>query len=86
VRSPSAPDRSRGVRGEGAEDPGHHDVVQSSPIDGWVGNVGEDVVIEGVAMKREMHELAPPLVVERQGFQNDRDHRSYVLETVNLCM
>jgi hypothetical protein len=49
--------------GEGVEDPCHHDVVQSSPIDGWIGDVGEDVVVEGVAMKREKHEVTPPLVV-----------------------
>jgi hypothetical protein len=72
--------------GEGAEDPGHHDVVQSSPIDEWISDVGEDVVIKGVAMKREKHEVAPPLVVERRGFPNDRDHRSYVLEAGSLRM
>jgi hypothetical protein len=44
--------------GEGAEDPCHHDVVQSSPIDRRIDNVGE-----GVATKREKHEIAPPLVV-----------------------
>jgi hypothetical protein len=49
--------------GEGVEDPCHHDVVQSSPIDGRIGDVGEDVVIECVATKHEKHEVAPPLVV-----------------------
>jgi hypothetical protein len=44
------------------------------------------MVIEGVAMKREKHEVMPPLVVRRQGFQNDHDHRSYVLEADSLCM
>jgi hypothetical protein len=72
--------------GEGVEDPGHHDVVQSSPIDGWIGDVREEMVIEGVATKREKHEVVPPLVVGRQGFQNDHDHRSYVLEVSSLCM
>jgi hypothetical protein len=72
------------LRGEGAEDPCHHDVVQSSPIDGWIGDVGEDVVVEGVATKREKHEVAPPLVVGRGGFQNDRDHRLYILEAGGL--
>jgi hypothetical protein len=48
---------------EGADDPCHHNVVQSSPIDGWIDNIGEDVVIEDVAMKREEHEVAPLLVV-----------------------
>jgi hypothetical protein len=51
--------------GEGVEDPGHHDAVQSSPIDGRIGDVGEDVVVEGIATKREKHEVAPPLVVGR---------------------
>jgi hypothetical protein len=72
--------------GEGVEDPGHHDVVQFSPIDGRIGDVGEDMVIEGVAMKREKHEAAPPLVVGRRGFQNHCDHRSYVFEVSSLCM
>jgi ABC-type transporter Mla subunit MlaD len=49
--------------GEGAEDLCHHDVVQSSPIDGWIGDVGDDVVVEGVAMKHEKDEVASPLVV-----------------------
>jgi hypothetical protein len=39
-----------------------------------IGDVGEDMVVQGVAMKREKHEVAPPLVVGRQGFQNDLDH------------
>jgi hypothetical protein len=51
--------------GEGAEDPGHHDVVQSSPIDGRIGDIREDMVIEGVATKREKHEVTPLLVVEQ---------------------
>jgi hypothetical protein len=42
------------------------------------------VVIEGVATKREKHEVAPLLVVGQQGFQNDHDHRSYVLEAGSL--
>jgi hypothetical protein len=37
-------------------------------------------------MKREKNEVVPPLVVGRQGFQNDRDHRSYVLKVGSLCM
>jgi hypothetical protein len=68
MRSPSAPERSRGAWGEGAEDPGHHDVIQSSPIDGRIGDVREDVIAEGIAMKREKPEVAPLLVVRRQGF------------------
>jgi hypothetical protein len=67
--------------GQGAEDPCHHDAVQSSPRDGWISDIGEDVVIEGIATKREKHEVAPPLVVGRRWFQDDRDHRSYTLET-----
>jgi hypothetical protein len=51
------------LRGKGAKDLGHRDVVQSSPIDGRICNVGEDVVIEGVAMKCEKHEVASLLVV-----------------------
>jgi hypothetical protein len=35
--------------GEGAQDPGQHDVVQPSPIGGHVNDVGEDVVVEGIA-------------------------------------
>jgi hypothetical protein len=69
---------------EGIEDLGHHDVVQSNPIDGWIIDVGEDVVIEGVAMKHEKHEVVSPLVVGRRGFQNHRDHQSYVLEAGSL--
>jgi hypothetical protein len=45
--------------GEGAKDPCHHDVAQSSPIDGQIGDVGENVVIQGIATKREKHEVAP---------------------------
>jgi hypothetical protein len=37
------------------------------------------VAIGGVETKREKHEVVPPLVVRRRGFQNDSDHRSYVL-------
>jgi hypothetical protein len=48
---------------ESAEDLGHHDVVQSSPIDGRISDVGEDVVIESIATKREKHGVTPPLVV-----------------------
>jgi hypothetical protein len=66
-------------RGEGAENPCHHGVVQSSTTSGRIDDVEEDMVVEGVAMKREKHEVAPPLVVGRRGFQNDRDHRSYIL-------
>jgi hypothetical protein len=73
-------------RGEGVEDPCHHDVVQSGPINGWISGVGEDVVIQGVSTKYEKHEVALPLVVGLQGFQNDRDHRSYVLDAGNLCV
>jgi hypothetical protein len=51
------------LRGEGAEDSGHHDVVQSSPIDGLIGDVGEDMAVEGIVMKREKHEVVPPLIV-----------------------
>jgi hypothetical protein len=54
--------------GEDAEDPRHHDVVQSSSIDRRIGDIGEDVVVEGVAAKREKHEVTPPLVVRRRGF------------------
>jgi hypothetical protein len=69
------------LRGQGVEDRCHHDVVQSSPIDGRISDIGEDVVVEGVATKREKHEVASPLVVRRRWFQDDRDHRSYILET-----
>jgi hypothetical protein len=70
-------------RGEGAEDPCHHDVVQSSSIDGWIGDVREDMVVQGIAMKREKHKVTSPLKVGRWGFQNDHDHRSYVLDVDN---
>jgi hypothetical protein len=53
--------------GEGAEDLGHHDDIQSSLIDGWISDIREDVVIEGVATKCEKHEVAPPLVVRQRG-------------------
>jgi hypothetical protein len=69
--------------GEGAEDPGHHDAVQSSTIDGWIDDIGEDVAIEGIATK---HEVEPPLVVGCRGLQNNHDHRSYVLEVGSLRM
>jgi hypothetical protein len=72
--------------GEGTEDPGHHDVVQSSLIDERISDVREDVVVKGIATKREKHEVASPLVVGRRGFQNNRDHGSYVLEVGSLCM
>jgi hypothetical protein len=51
--------------GEGAEDPCHHDVVQSSPIDGWIGDVGEDVVVQGIATKCEKHEVTPSFVLRQ---------------------
>jgi hypothetical protein len=44
------------------------------------------VVIEGVVMKHETHEVTPPLVVGRRGFQNDHDHWSYILEADRLAM
>jgi hypothetical protein len=72
--------------GEGSEDPCHHDVVQSSPIDGWICDIREDMVIKGIAMKHEEHEVMPPLVVGRRGFQNDRDHRSYIFEAGSLSV
>jgi hypothetical protein len=56
------------LRGEGAEDPGHHNVVQSIPIDERINNNGEDMVVEGVMTKREKHVVTPPLVVRRRGF------------------
>jgi hypothetical protein len=63
----------------GEEDLCPHDAVQSSPIDGQIGDVKEDVVVEGIAIKHEEHEIVSPLVVGQRGFQNDRDHRSYIL-------
>jgi hypothetical protein len=39
--------------GEGAEDLCHHDFVQSNPIDGGFGDVGEDMVVQGVVTKCE---------------------------------
>jgi hypothetical protein len=74
------------LEGEGVENPCHHDDVQSSPIYEWIGDAREDVVVQGVATKHEKHEVAPPLVVGRRGFQNDRDHRSYVMEAGNMRM
>jgi hypothetical protein len=56
------------LRGEGVEDLGHYDIVQSSPIDRRISDVGEDVVVRGVATKCEKHEVMPPLVVGRRGF------------------
>jgi hypothetical protein len=72
--------------GQGTEDPCHHDAVQSSPIDGRISDIREDMVVESVATKREKHEVTPPLVVGRRWFQDDRDHRSYILETGSLRM
>jgi hypothetical protein len=74
------------LRGEGAKDLGHHDVVQSSPIDGWIGDVGDDVAVKGIVMKRKKHEVASLLVVGRRGLQNNHDHQSYVLEAGSLRM
>jgi hypothetical protein len=42
------------------------------------------VVVQGVAIKCEKHEVTPPLIVGQRGFQNDRDHRSYILEVGSL--
>jgi hypothetical protein len=56
---------SWGSREKGVEDPCHNDVVQSSPKDEQISDVREDVAIQDVATKREMHEIAPPLVVAR---------------------
>jgi hypothetical protein len=71
-------------RGEGAEDPCHHNAIQPSPIDGQTSDIGEDIVVQGVSMKCEKDEITPPLVVGRRGFQNDCDHRSYVLDVGSL--
>jgi hypothetical protein len=60
--------------GEGDEDPDHHNVVQSSLIDGRIGDIGEDVVVKGVATKCEKYEVVPPHVIGRRGFHNDRNH------------
>jgi hypothetical protein len=74
------------LRREDAKDPCYHDVVQSNTIDRRIGDIGEDMVVEGVATKCDKHEVAPPLVVGRRGFQNNRDHGSYVLEAGSLRM
>jgi hypothetical protein len=50
---------------KGVEDPCHNDVVQSGPKDERISDIEEDVAIQGVATKREMHEIASPLVVAR---------------------
>jgi hypothetical protein len=50
-------------RGEGVEDPCHHDVIQPNPIGGQINDDGEDVVIQAIAMKREKHDVTPLLVV-----------------------
>jgi hypothetical protein len=50
-------------RGEGVDDPCQHDVVQSSLIDERISDIREDVVVQGVAIECEKHEVAPPLVV-----------------------
>jgi hypothetical protein len=71
-------------RGEGVKDPCHHDDVQSSPIDKWIGNVRDDMVIKDIATKCEKHKVASPLIVERRGFQNNRDNWSYVLEAGSM--
>jgi hypothetical protein len=44
------------------------------------------VVVKGIVTKREKHEVAPLFVVGQRVFQNDRDHRSYVLEADILHM
>jgi hypothetical protein len=69
---------------EGTEDPCHQDVFQPSPIYGRIGDVREDVIVHGVSTKCEKHEVAPPLVVGRREFQNDRNRRSYVLDVGSL--
>jgi hypothetical protein len=66
--------------GGNAKDPCHQDAIQSSPIDGRIG----DIFIQAVETKHEKHGVAPLLIVERQGFQNDRVHRLYVLDADNL--
>jgi hypothetical protein len=67
------PERSCGVWGEGVKDPCLYDAIQPSPIGGRIGDVGEDVVVQGVSMKCEKHEATPPLVVGRRGFQNNHN-------------
>jgi hypothetical protein len=51
------------LEGEGTEDPSQNDVVQSSPIDVQINDVEVGVVVEGIATKREKHEVVAPLVV-----------------------
>jgi hypothetical protein len=62
------------LKGEGAKDPCHHAAIQSSPIDGRIEDVREDMLIQGVATKHEGNEVTLPLVVGRRGFQNNHDH------------
>jgi hypothetical protein len=50
-------------RGEGVEDPCHHNVVQPNPISGQIGDIREDVVVQGVSMKHEKHKVAPSYVL-----------------------
>jgi hypothetical protein len=52
-------------QGKGVRESCHHDVVQSSPIDRQISDIRDDVVVQGVVMKREKHEVVPPLVVGR---------------------
>jgi hypothetical protein len=70
--------------GEGAVDPCHPDVVYPSLIGRRISDIREDVVVQGVSMKREKHEVVPLLVVGRRGFMNNHDHRLYVLDAGSL--
>jgi hypothetical protein len=56
-------DNPMNLDGEGTQDPCQHNVVQPSPIGGCVHDVGEEVIVEGIVVEREEHEVTPPLVV-----------------------
>jgi hypothetical protein len=38
------------LNGESAQDPSQHDIVHPGPIGGHVDNIGEDVIIMGIAV------------------------------------
>jgi hypothetical protein len=65
---------------DGAEEPGHDDVVV--PIAGQgVGDDIKDVTVKGVATKRQEHEVSPVRIVGGEGIQNNHDEGADVLDS-----
>ena len=75
------------VEGDHPEDLGEDDVVEAQPRGGLDRdrNVGEDVVVEGIAAERE-DQVPPPGVGRRLRLEDNRDQETDVLDTPGLVV